>query len=52
MSFRLDTYSPVPGRCRNRHRRLRRDFYGDILAGVPVPCALPIELTRDDLVVI
>ncbi len=23
-----------------------------VLAGVPVPCALPIELTRDDLVVI
>jgi len=52
MSFRLVSYRPVPGSCRNRYRRLRRDFCGDILAGVPVPYALPIELTRDDLVVI
>ena len=38
-SFRLVTYRPVPGICRNRCRRLRRDYGGDILAGVPVPCA-------------
>ncbi len=52
MSFRLDTSRPVRGSCPNRYRRLRRDYGGDILADVPVPCALPIELTRDDLVVI
>jgi hypothetical protein len=44
MSFRLDTYRPVPGRSRNRHRRLRRDFCGDILAGVPGPDAIWIQL--------
>ncbi len=48
MSFRLATYRPVSGSCRNRDRRLRRDHGGDILAGVPAPCALQIELTRDD----
>jgi hypothetical protein len=52
MSVRLYTSLPVRGSCPDRYRRLRRDFCGDILAGVPVPCALPIELTRDDLVVI
>jgi hypothetical protein len=52
MSFRLYTPRPVSGSCPDRNRRLRRDFCGDILAGVPVPCALPIELNRDDLVVI
>jgi hypothetical protein len=38
-SFRLVSSRPVPGRCPNRHRCLRRDYGGDILAGVPVPCA-------------
>jgi len=37
LSSRLATYLPVPGRCRNRYRRLRRDHGGDILAGVPGP---------------
>jgi hypothetical protein len=40
MSFRVYTSHPVRGSCPNRYRRLRRDFCGDILAGVPVPCAL------------
>ena len=52
MSFRVVSSRPVPGICPNRYRRLRRDFCGDILAGVPDLYALPIELTRDDLVVI
>jgi hypothetical protein len=46
MSSRLATYRPVPGRCRNRYRRLRRDHGDDILAGVPGPCALRIKLNR------
>ncbi len=44
MSFRLVSYRPVPGSCRNRYRRLRRDYGGDILAGVPGPDAIWIEL--------
>ncbi len=46
MPSRLAAYRPVPGSFRNRYRHLRRDHGGDILAGVPGPCALRIKRTR------
>ena len=46
MSSRLVTSRPVPGSCRNRYRRLRRDHGGDILAGILGLRAPRIELNR------
>jgi hypothetical protein len=48
MSYRLYPSVPVRGSCPNGNWRLRRDFCGDIVAGVPIPRALRIELTQDD----
>jgi hypothetical protein len=39
-------WRPVPGSFRNRYRHLRRDHGGDILAGVPGPCAPRTKLNR------